>query len=345
MIKREQTLLVKNKTLSFGHSSKVLIQSMCDVKTSNVKEVIKQINECQKAGADLMRLSILDEADCEAIKIIKQYTNLPLVADIHYNYVFALKAIEYGIDKIRINPGNIKDPYQLKIIILNAKKNDVIVRIGLNSGSIQTGKNEADSLVKEALKYIQIFEECKYKKVVVSLKSSNPLVTYEAYKKFAEVSKYPLHIGVTESGYDEIGIIRSVSALSPLLINGIGNTIRISLTHDPLKEIETCKRLLHDLGLYDNYPTIISCPTCGRCLVNNTKEIAMKTLDYCKKTGKNIKVAVMGCAVNGIGEGKSADIGIAGAFNEYVLFKEGKVIGRVKEKNALKALFAEIDKF
>ena len=345
MVKREKTILVKNKTLSFGHSNKVLIQSMCDIKTSNVREVVEQINACEAAGADLMRISILDEADCDAIKIIKQHIHIPLVADIHYNYTFAIKAIENGIDKIRINPGNIRDLVELKEIIYYAKKYDVIIRIGINSGSIEVGKNEADSLVKEALKYEKIFEDNGFNKIVFSLKSSNPLVTYEAYTKFSAVSNYPLHIGVTESGFDEVGIIRSISSLSPLLINGIGNTIRISLTKNPLKEIETCKRLLHDLNLYPDYPTIISCPTCGRCLVNKTKEIAEKTLDYCVKNKKYIKVAIMGCAVNGIGEGKNSDIGLAGSNNEYVVFKDGKIINRIKEKDALKALFAEIDKF
>ncbi|MFA6666739.1 MAG: flavodoxin-dependent (E)-4-hydroxy-3-methylbut-2-enyl-diphosphate synthase [Bacilli bacterium] len=345
---REQTKLVKNKSLSFGKSNKILIQSMCDFKTSDTKNVIKQINECAKNGADLMRISILDDDDVNTIKIIKKHVKIPLVADIHLDYKLAIKAIDNGIDKIRINPGNITKKSELINILNEAKKYDTIIRIGVNSGSMPKnikGKNEATKIVNAALQYINFFEKNDFFKIVVSLKSSNPITTYEAYSLFSKKSKYPLHIGVTESGFDEIGIIRSVAGLSPLLISGIGNTIRISLTHNPIKEIETCKRLLHDLNLYKNYPTIISCPTCGRCMVNNTKELAEKTLNYCVKNKKYITVAIMGCVINGIGEGKNADIGLAGANDSYVIFKHGKILKTIKAKDALKSLYEEIDNF
>ena len=348
MIKREQTRLVQNGTLYFGHSNNILIQSMCDIKTSKTTEVIKEINKCARAGANLMRLSILDEDDARAIKIIKNKVKIPLVADIHFNYKLALLAIENGVDKIRINPGNISKEEDLKKIIECAKKHDTIIRIGINSGSMPNdldGGTEEEKVVNYALKYIHFFEENNFTKLVISLKSSNPIVTYKSYMLFSEKSDYPTHIGVTESGFDDIGIIRSIAGLAPLLINGIGNTIRISLTKNPLKEIETCKRLLHDLGLFKNYPTIISCPTCGRCEVTNTKYIAEKTLKYCIKKQKFLTVAIMGCIVNGIGEGENADIGLAGSKDSFIIFKKGQTIKTVNQKNALEELFKEIDNF
>jgi (E)-4-hydroxy-3-methylbut-2-enyl-diphosphate synthase len=346
MINREQTRIVQNNALLFGHSSNILIQSMCDIKTSNTKEIIKEINACAKAGANLMRVSVLDEDDAKAIKIIKKSIKIPLVADIHFNYKLALLAMENGVDKIRINPGNITNTDELKEIIECAKKYDVIIRIGVNSGSLPKdieGKTEEEKIVNSALRYIDFFEKNNFYKLVISLKSSNPITTYKAYMMFSSLSDYPTHIGVTESGFDDIGIIRSVAGLAPLLINGIGNTIRISLTKNPLKEIETCKRLLHDLGLFKNYPTIISCPTCGRCEVDNTKELAEKTLKYCIKKRKYITVAIMGCVVNGIGEGKNADIGLAGGNGFFVIFKNGQKIKTVDQNNALSELFKEID--
>src|SRR5574344_93623 len=348
MIKREQARLVQNNTLYFGHSNNVLIQSMCDIKTSKVDEVIKEINKCARAGANLMRLSVLDEDDANAIKLIKSKVKIPLVADIHFNYKLALLAMENGVDKIRINPGNITNTDELKEIIECAKKYDVIIRIGVNSGSLPKdieGKTEEEKIVNSALRYIKFFEENNFYKLVISLKSSDPITTYKAYMMFSSLSDYPTHIGVTESGFDDIGIIRSVAGLAPLLINGIGNTIRISLTKNPLKEIETCKRLLHDLGLFKNYPTIISCPTCGRCEVNNTKIMAQKTLKYCIRKNKYLTIAIMGCIVNGIGEGKNADIGLAGGKDSFIIFKKGQIVRTISQKDALKELFYEIDNF
>lgn len=345
MLIRENTFLVKNKNLEFGNSNKVLIQSMCDIKTSKVKRIIKQINDCAKLGADLMRVSVLDLKDAKAIKTIKENINIPLVCDIHYNYKFAIEAIKNGADKIRLNPGNLQNSKELVEIINYAKKYDTIIRIGLNVGSFINERNndETKFLIDEALKYIKIFEENDFNKLVISLKTSNPLTTYNTYKEFSKISKYPLHIGLTEAGYGDIGIIKSSATLAPLLLDGIGNTIRISLSDSPLKEIEACKILLHELGLYDNYPTIISCPTCGRTQVKNIRSIAEKVYEYCLKHNKNIKVAVMGCAVNGIGEGKNSDIGIAGSKNSFTLFKKGKVITTLPENEALNALFKEID--
>lgn len=347
MFKRNQTKLIRNKSLSFGGTEDVLIQSMCTFKTSNTNEIIKQINLCAKHGANLMRVSILDKEDANAIKVIKSKIKIPLVADIHYDYNLALLAMDSGVDKIRINPGNLNNKNEIIKIIEKAKEKDVIIRIGVNLGSIETNTNEEEThlLVEKALEYIKFFEENSFYKIIVSLKSSDPIITKQANELFASLSNYPLHIGVTESGYDEIGIIRSVAGLSPLLINGIGNTIRISLTKNPLKEIETCKRLLHDLNLYINYPTIISCPTCGRCKVQNTKEIAKKVFNFCIKNKKYIKVAIMGCIVNGIGEGKNADIGIAGANGKFIIFKKGQQIKVVDQENVLDEFYKIILEF
>ena len=347
---REKTRKITIGNLTIGGQDKILIQSMCDIKTSNVLEVAKQINECASLGADLMRVSILDEEDALAIKEIKKLINIPLVADIHFDYKLGILSIENGADKIRINPGNIGDDQKLLEIINTAKKYNVPIRIGVNKGSLEkdlinANLSEEEKLVSSALKYIEKFEKYDFRNLVISVKASNPLVTLNAYRLISSKTDYPLHIGVTESGYDEIGIIRSVSALSPLILDGIGDTIRISLTHNPQKEIKTCVRLLHDLGLYPNYPTIISCPTCGRCQVTNTAKIADQVLNYLIEHKKYITVAIMGCIVNGVGEGKAADLGLAGGNNSFIIFKKGNIIKTVNQSEALEALFEEINKF
>lgn len=341
---REKTKLVKNHSLSFGKSKKVLIQSMCDIKTSRVDEVVKQINACEKLGADLMRVSVLDELDAYSIKKIKNKINIPLVCDIHYSYKLAILAIQNGADKIRINPDNLINLNEIKEIIKEAKKYDVIIRLGINKGS-SSAKNSSLSLVNKALKWIKFFENNNFKKLVISIKTSDPIETYEVNKLLSTKTNYPIHLGVTESGFDEIGINKSISALAPLLLEGIGNTIRISLSQDPYKEVKTARQLLKNLKIDVNYPNIISCPTCGRCKVNNIKKIANDVYDYLLNKNKNITVAIMGCVVNGIGEGKSADLGIAGGNKEFIIFKKGIKIDKASQKDVLKKLFKYIDDF
>lgn len=347
---REKTKPIKLGDIQIGSNNKIAIQSMCDIKTSNVDLVVKEINECHELGADLMRVSVLDQEDAYAIKEIKKRISIPLVADIHFDYKLGLLAIENGADKIRINPGNIGGIEGLEAIITSCKENHVPIRIGVNKGSLEKDLaenevlSEEEKLVESALRYVKIFESYNFKDLVISVKASNPLVTLNAYRLISTKTNYPLHIGVTESGYDEVGIIRSVSALAPLILEGIGSTIRISLTHNPQKEIKTCVRLLHDLGLYNEYPTIISCPTCGRCQVTNTAIMADKTLEYLIKHKKYISVAIMGCIVNGIGEGKNADIGLAGGKDSFIIFKKGQILKTVTQENALQTLFEEIDK-
>ena len=350
MNKREQTVPVKIGNIQIGGNNSIVIQSMCDIKTSKIDEVSKQINECASLGAQMMRVSVLDKDDALAIKEIKKRISIPLVADIHFDYKLGILAIENGADKIRINPGNIGSDEKLKELIDVAKKYDIAIRIGVNKGSLEKDLIDADlkeeeKLVLSAKRYIKKFEDYGFTKLVISVKASNALLTIKAYRLMSESTKYPLHIGVTESGYDEIGIIRSVSALSPLILEDIGSTMRISLTHNPQKEIKTCVRLLHDLGLYENYPTIITCPTCGRCMVQDTSKIADEILNYLIKNKKYITVAVMGCIVNGIGEGKSADIGIAGGNGLFQIFSKGKILKTVSEKDVLKELFLLIDNF
>ena len=347
---REKTIPVKVGNIVIGGNNEVIIQSMCDVKTSKVDAVVKEINECTSLGAQMMRVSVFDKEDAYAIKEIKKQISIPLVADIHFDANLGILAIQNGADKIRINPGNIGSDEKLKELIDIAKEYDIAIRIGVNKGSLEkdlinSNISEEKKLVLSAKKYIEKFEKYGFKKLVISVKASNPLLTIKAYRLMAENTNYPLHIGVTESGYDEIGIIRSVSALSPLLLDGIGSTMRISLTHNPQKEIKTCVRLLHDLGLYKDYPTIITCPTCGRCMVQDTAKIADAILDYLIKNKKYLTVAVMGCIVNGIGEGKSADIGIAGGNGMYQIFSKGQVLKTTKAENVLEELFKIIDDF
>lgn len=347
---RNQTKIVKVGEISLGGTNNVLIQSMCNIKTSNVNEVIAQINECAHLGADIMRVSVLDIKDAEAIKIIKQSINIPLVADIHFDYKLAIASMENGADKIRINPGNIGSYDNLKKVIESAKKYKVAIRVGVNSGSLEkelmnnTSLSIAEKLVESAKKYVSMIEELGFFDLVISLKASNVLETIEAYTLAADIFDYPLHLGITEAGIKDISLIRSAAGLSPLLLKGIGDTIRISISGEPREEIIAAKRLLHDLGLYPNYPTIISCPTCGRTQVDVTK-LSKTISEYLETINKPIKVAIMGCVVNGPGEAKGCDIGVAGGKDEYVLFKKGEIIKKVSKDDVLKTLIDEINNF
>ena len=347
---RNNTRVIKVKDLQIGGQNKVVIQSMCNIKTSHVEEVIKQINECASIGAEMMRVSVLDEEDAYAIKEIKKGISIPLVADIHFDYRLALIAMDMGVDKVRINPGNIGSIENVKKVVDKAKEKHVPIRIGVNSGSLDKSIHDysssytAEVLVKSAQKHVEILESLDFHDIVISLKGSNPLETIEAYRLASKTFPYPLHLGITEAGTKDISLIRSTAGLAPLLLEGIGDTIRISITDDPKEEIYACKRLLHDLGLYPNYPTLVSCPTCGRTEVD-LQALAKKVLLYLETINKPIHVAVMGCVVNGPGEAKNADIGIAGGHHEYVIFKKDKVVRRVKEEEAFQALKEEIDKF
>lgn len=346
MQKRVKTKQIRVGNLLLGGQNKILIQSMCDIKTSNTKEVISQINECARLGADLMRVSILDMDDAKAIKEIKSHINIPIVCDFHYTTNLVETAIKSGADKIRINPVNTAQNELIKIIDL-CKEYKVPIRIGLNEGSLNKDKKSIHSikgLIDLCLETIDFFESHGFYDLVLSIKSSDPLKTVKIYEKLSRVTNYPLHIGVTESGFEDIGIIRSTIALSRLILNGIGDTIRVSLTKNPPLEVITAKRLLHDCGLYPNYPTIISCPTCGRCKVKNLDKIAKTITKYLEENSINIKISIMGCIVNGIGEGKNSDIGVAGENGAFIIFKKGKILKEVKEENLLDELIKVIEK-
>ena len=349
MINRLQTRPVKIGNLTIGGQNKVIVQSMCNIKTENYLAVSEQINECAKIGAQLMRVSVMDEKDALAIKKIKKRISIPLVADIHFDYRLALLAMENGVDKIRINPGNIGSEENVKKVVDMAKEKHIPIRIGVNSGSLDktihdySEKYTAEKLVESAKKHVSILEKLGFYDIVISLKGSNILETIAAYELAAKTFKYPLHLGITEAGFKEVSLIRSSAGLAPLLLEGIGDTIRISISGDPKDEIRACKMLLHDCGLYPDYSTLVACPTCGRTQVN-VEELARKVMNYIETINKPVHVAVMGCVVNGPGEAKNADIGIAGGNHEYVIFKKDKVIKKVSEDNAFDTLVEEINK-
>ena len=348
-MKRTETRQIKIGSIVLGGQNKVLIQSMCNIKTEKVDEVAKQINECAELGADYMRVSVMDPKDARAIKDIKARINIPLVADIHFNYELALMAMEAGVDKIRINPGNIGSIENIKKVVDMAKEKGISIRVGVNSGSLDKEIHDystqytAKALVESAKKHVKILEDLGFYDIAISLKGSNILECIEAYRLASETFPYPLHLGITEAGYKDISLIRSSAGLAPLLLEGIGDTIRISMTEDPKEEVIAAKRLLHDCGLYPNYPTIVACPTCGRTRVN-VKEMAEKVMNYLEKIQKPVHVAVMGCVVNGPGEAKNADIGIAGGLNEFVIFKKEEILGRYSEGEVFDVLVQEINK-
>ena len=349
MTNRKATKQIHIKDIVMGGQDKVLIQSMCNIKTEKVEQVVKQINECAILGADIMRVSVMDEADAYAIKEIKKGISIPLVADIHFDYKLALIAMQMGVDKVRINPGNIGSFDKIKEVVDLAKEKHIPIRIGVNSGSLDKEIHDysteytAEKLVESAKKHVKILEELGFYDIVISLKGSNVLETIAAYRLASETFPYPLHLGITEAGFKDIAIIRSAAGLAPLLLEGIGDTIRISISGDPKDEVIAAKRLLHDCGLYPNYPTLVACPTCGRTQVD-VPALAKKVMDYLETINKPIHVAVMGCVVNGPGEAKNADIGIAGGCHEYVIFKKDKVLKKVPEAEAFETLKEEIDK-
>lgn len=349
MNQRELTKKIKIGNTFIGGSNRVLIQSMCNIKTEKYLDVIKQINECAAAGADLMRVSILDENDAYAISKIKEGISIPLIADIHFEYKLALICLEQGIDAIRINPGNIGSVDKIKLAVDKAKEKHVPIRVGVNSGSMDKSIFDNDGIVtshylyESALKHVKILENLGFEDIVISLKGSSAKETIEAYRYASKMFKYPLHLGVTEAGPKDTGLIRSSAGLAPLLLEGIGDTIRISLSDDPVEEIKAASRLLHDLGLKDDYPTFISCPTCGRTEVDliPTAKIIQK---YIEDNHINKTIAIMGCIVNGPGEARHADLGAAGGNGVWAIFKKGKVLKRVKNEDIVEELIKEINK-
>ena len=360
MRKREETKKVKIGKISIGHSNNVIIQSMCNTKTYDVKNTVKQIIEFENAGCEIVRVSIPDEKSAKAIEKIKSAIHIPLVADIHFDYKLAIMAAERGIDKIRINPGNIGDEEKIKKVADICKKKNIPIRIGVNSGSLSKkilskyeGHVTEKGLVDSAKENIRLLEKYDYNDIVVSIKSSNVLMAIEAYKLFAKKYDYPLHIGITEAGTIKSGNIKSAVGLGVLLYEGLGDTMRVSLTGNPVEEIYTAKKILQSLGIRKEGIELVSCPTCARTNIDIVK-IASEVEDILngskfdnllkKSSKKSYKVAIMGCAVNGPGEAKEADIGIAGGINEAVLFKKGIIIKKIKENDIIRVLLKEIEK-
>ena len=346
-MKRTETKQIKIGRLTIGGQDKVLIQSMCKHKTSDVEEIIEEINECEALGAKLMRVSILDMDDALALTQIRKGINIPIVADIHFDPNLAITAIKCGANKIRLNPGNISDENKIKEIVELAKKKHVAIRVGANSGSVNKTIDQFDiplahKLILSVKEQVKILEKYDFHNIVISLKSSDIKETIRAYQLASEMFPYPLHIGITEAGPYDLSVIRSTAGLAPLLLEGIGDTIRISITGDARQEVIAAKRLLHDCGLYKNYPTFISCPTCGRTQVD-IRTLAKRVLDYLEDNDIRLTVAIMGCVVNGPGEAKNADIGVAGGKGEYAIFKKGQVIKKVSEAEAFDTLIKEIN--
>lgn len=344
---REETRSVQVGHLTIGGNNHVVIQSMCNTKTKNVEATIKQINALEQAGCELVRVAVFDKEDAYAIKEIKKGIHIPLVADIHFDYRLALIAIESGIDKVRINPGNIGSIEKVKAVVDACKEKHIPIRIGVNGGSLEKdilekyGEPTPEGMVESAMKHVKILEDLDFHDIVISLKSSNTMLTIKAYELASKTFPYPLHVGVTEAGTALGGTIKSALGIGTLLYEGIGNTIRVSLSDDPVEEIKVAKILLKELGLLKGVPTLVSCPTCGR-IQYDLIPIAKEMEDFLKDIHLDITVAIMGCAVNGPGEARHADIGIAGGVGEGLLIKHGEIVKRVKQEDMVQTLKDEI---
>lgn len=344
---REETRSVQVGNLTIGGNNHVVIQSMCNTKTKDVEATINQINALQQAGCELVRVAVFDKEDAYAIKEIKKGIHIPLVADIHFDYKLALIAIESGIDKVRINPGNIGSIEKVKAVVDACKEKHIPIRIGVNGGSLEKdilekyGEPTPEGMVESAMKHVKILEDLDFHDIVISLKSSNTMLTIKAYELASKTFPYPLHVGVTEAGTALGGTIKSALGIGTLLYEGIGNTIRVSLSDDPVEEIKVAKILLKELGLLKGVPTLVSCPTCGR-IQYDLIPIAKEMEDFLKDIHLDITVAIMGCAVNGPGEARHADIGIAGGVGEGLLIKHGEIVKRVKQEDMVQTLKDEI---
>lgn len=345
---REQTKVIQIGNVKIGGKYPVAIQSMTNTKTEDVKATVEQILALEKAGCEIIRCAVPTMEAAEALKEIKKQIHIPLVADIHFDYRLAIAAIENGADKIRINPGNIGDKERVRKVVEKAKEYHVPIRVGVNSGSLEKHLIEkydgvtAEGIVESALDKIHLIESMGYNELVVSIKSSDVLMCIKAHELLAPQCPYPLHVGITEAGTVLSGNIKSSVGLGVILYQGIGNTIRVSLTGNPLEEIKSAKLILKTLGLRKGGIEVVSCPTCGRTKIDLIR-LANQVEDMVQDIPlDDIKVAVMGCVVNGPGEAKEADIGIAGGIGEGLLIKKGKIVKKVKEEELLETLRQEL---
>lgn len=349
-MKRETTRQVKVGHLTIGGQNKVIIQSMCNTPTKDAQATINQVKKLQAAGCEIVRMSVMDLEDAKALSIIKANTSIPLVADIHFDYRLALAAIEAGVDKIRLNPGNIGKRENVEAVVTACKERHIPIRIGINSGSLEKdihekyGKPTAEGMMESAKRHVDILESMGFYDIVLSFKSSDPLLCIDAYRLAANTFSYPLHLGVTEAGTMLTSAIKSSMALGCLLNEGIGDTIRISVNGDPCKEIPIVKQLLKYCGLIDHVPNLIACPTCGRTAWD-MQPVVDEIEAFLATIHKDITVAIMGCIVNGPGEAKHADIAIAGGKKEGLLIRRGEIIEKLPQEQIVERLKQEIINF
>ncbi|QSO54467.1 flavodoxin-dependent (E)-4-hydroxy-3-methylbut-2-enyl-diphosphate synthase [Alicyclobacillus curvatus] len=348
MFHRKDTRKVHVGPLTIGGSNQVLIQSMTTTKTADVKSTVEEIHRLEDAGCELVRVTVNTKEAAAAVKDIKRQIHIPLVADIHFDYRLALMAIENGIDKVRINPGNIGQRDRVEAVVKACKERGIPIRIGVNAGSLERhilekhGYPTAEGMLESALHHIHILEDLDFEDIIVSMKASDLPLAIDAYRLAAEAFDYPLHLGITESGTLFSGTIKSSAGLGTLLSMGIGNTMRVSLSADPVEEIRVARELLKDFHLISNAATLVSCPTCGRIDIDLIS-VANEVEEYLEGIKAPIKVSVLGCAVNGPGEAREADIGIAGARGEGLLFRKGQVIRKIPEQDLVSELKKEID--
>lgn len=343
----QNTKIIKIGNVKIGGTYPIAIQSMTNTKTKDILATVNQINKLTAIGCQIVRVAVVDMGDALAIKEIKKQIKIPLVADIHFDYRLAIASIEAGADKIRINPGNIGDKERIKAVVDKAKEYDIPIRIGINSGSLEKhllekyGGVTAEALLESMINHVKLIEEMNFSNLVLSIKATSLETTIKTNQLLKEHFNYPLHIGLTESGTVKSGTIRSSYVLGSLISLGIGDTIRVSLNGDPLNEIPVAKEILSMFNLYDK-PTLICCPTCGRTSYNMVP-IVNEIESYLNTSHKKIKIAIMGCIVNGPGEAREADLGVAGGNKEAVIFKKGQIIKKIKEENIVEELKNEID--
>ncbi len=349
MYTNDKTKKIKVGNLFLGGGADISVQSMLCVPVHDIKGNVEQALRLQSAGCDIVRVTVPDKEALKTVEALKNNIDIPLVADIHFDYKLAIESVAAGVDKVRINPGNIGSDDKVKLVADACRKAGVPIRIGVNSGSLEKeilakyGSVTPEAMVESGLYHISLLEKFDFSDIVLSLKSSDTFTMYKAYELAAEKCPYPLHLGVTEAGTENMGVIKSAAGIGGLLLRGVGNTIRISLTDDPVKEVEAGIRLLRAIGIRKNGVKLVSCPTCGRTeidLIGIAKE-AEKRLSV---VDKDITVAIMGCVVNGPGEASAADIGIAGGKGCGVLFKKGEIIKKLPETELLDALLEEIEK-
>ena len=348
MMVRDNTKVIHIGNRVIGGGNPVLIQSMTNIRTDNVSAVVEQIHRLEEAGCDIIRCTVPDMKAAQALKEIKSQISIPLVADIHFDYRMAIAAIENGADKIRINPGNIGGRENVAAVVRAAKERNIPIRVGVNSGSLEKDILEkykgvtAEGIVESALDKVRMIEECDYDNIVISIKSSNVLMCVKAHELIAERTAYPLHVGITEAGTVFSGNIKSGVGIGIILYEGIGDTIRVSLTGDPVEEVRSAKIILRSLGLRKSGIEVVSCPTCGRTRINLISLADSVEKMVQKYDCSGIKVAVMGCAVNGPGEAREADLGVAGGDGEGLIFKKGEIVKKVPEDQILGALEDEL---